>query len=222
MAENISRQEWVDRYVRDEQMVDEINEFEQALMASPEMQEDLQTVLGLRETLLLEPEQNVPEDRLLPESLEGGGNWQPLALAASVLLAAFSTVMFWKVSNDSAGLQRQLDQLNQPRTRILTVAVNIMRSAGSQAPDVIVKKPEGHSAMLLDIELAPESRLQQTLRFTLVDESGTTVLSWGGIEIDGGRAEVLLNSEQIPATALWLEIASDGGQLLERRLLEFR
>jgi hypothetical protein len=79
MAKQTSREAWVDRYVRDELKVDEINEFEQALMASPEMQEDLQTVLGLRETLLLEPEQNVPEDSLLPESLEGaatGNRWR--------------------------------------------------------------------------------------------------------------------------------------------------
>ena len=224
MAEDTSRQQWIDRYVRNELTVEEITEFELALIDSPQMQKGLEAVLGLREALLLEPDpgQETAGDDLLPESLSGGGNWRSLAMVASVLLAVFSTVMFWKVSNDSAALQNQLDLLSQPRTVLLTVPVNIMRSASSQEPDVIVKIPTGHSAMMLDIELNPASRQQQSLGFALLDEAGTAVLKWNATAGADGHVEALLNSEQVPASRLWLEISSEGGQVLDRRLLEFR
>ena len=224
MAENTSRQQWIDRYVRNDLTVEEITEFELALMESPQMQKGLEAVLGLREALLLEPDpgQETGVDDLLPESLSGGGNWRSLAMVASVLLAVFSTVMFWKVSNDSAALQNQLDLLSQPRTVLLTVPVNIMRSASSQEPDVIVKIPTGHSAMMLDIELNPASRQQPSLGFALLDEAGTAVLKWSATAGATGHVEALLNSEQVPASRLWLEISSEDGQVLDRRLLEFR
>jgi hypothetical protein len=222
MAKQSARQVWVDRYVRDELAVDETVKFEQALMDSPAMQQNLETALGLREALLLEPEQNVPRNGLLPEPLPGGGNWQPVALAASVLLAVFSSVMFWKVSNDSAGLQNQLDLLKQPRTQVLTVPVNIMRSASNRTPDVIIQKPVGHSAILLDIELGPAASNFEELVFELVDDDGTAISSWNAAPVQSGRASVLLNSEQVPSTRLWLQISSNTGQKLGQRLLEFR
>jgi hypothetical protein len=139
-----------------------------------------------------------------------------------VILAVFSTVMFWKVGNDSADLQHQVDLLSQPRTQVLTVPVNIMRSAGSQTPDVIVQKPTGHAAILLDIELAPPSRQLDDVHFALLDQGGKAVANWVATPSPQGRASVLLNSEQIPVSQLWLEISSRSGDLIERRLLEFR
>lgn len=68
-------------------------------------------------------------------------------------------------------LQRQLDLLNQPRSQVLTVPVNIMRSAHGQVPDVIVQKPAGRAAILLDIELGPLARKLELLEFALVDEA---------------------------------------------------
>jgi tryptophan 2,3-dioxygenase len=56
MAENTSRQQWIDRYVREELTVEEITEFEEALMESSVMQSELEAVLGLREALLHEPD----------------------------------------------------------------------------------------------------------------------------------------------------------------------
>lgn len=222
MAKQTSRQVWVDRYVREELAVEETVEFEQALMESSAMQQDLETALGLREALLLEPEQSLPRNGLLPESLPGGGNWQPVALAASLLLAVFSTVMFWKVSNDSAGLQNQLDLLNQPLTQVLSVPVNIMRSTSNRTPDVIIQKPAGHSAILLDIELGSAARELEELIFELVDDGGVALLSWNTAPTKSGRASVMLSSERIPSARLWLQISSSEGRTLERRLLEFR
>ena len=53
-SDRTSRQEWVDRYVRDELSVEEIAAFELALLDSPEMQKELETTLALRQLLLFE------------------------------------------------------------------------------------------------------------------------------------------------------------------------
>jgi hypothetical protein len=143
MAENTSRQQWIDRYVREELTVEEITEFEEALMESSVMQSELEAVLGLREALLHEP-------------------------------------------------------------------------------DVIAQKPTGHSALLLDIELNSVSRQQQALDFTLVDEAGAVVLSWNAAVGPDGHVDALLNSEEVPASRLRLDISAEDGQVLDQRLLEFR
>jgi hypothetical protein len=222
MAKQTSREAWVDRYLREELTVEEMADFEVALMDSSAMQQELETAMGLREMLLFEAEQGIGTDNLLPESLSGVSKWRHLAVAATVTLAGFSTFMFWKVSYDSAELQRQVDLLSQPRSHVLTVPVNIMRSAGGQTPDVIVQKPASLSAILLDIELGPRSLEHESLNFALVDDAGTSVIDWRAAPSADGRAEVLLNSEQVPAVRLWLQINSSDGQQLERRLLEFR
>ena len=222
MPKQTSRQAWVDRYIRDELTVDEMAEFEASLMESPGMQQELETVLGLREALRCESKQEIGTVDLLPNSLSRVGKWQSPALAATVILAVFSTVMFWKVSNDSADLQRELNLLSQPRTQILSVPVNITRSVGRQTPVVIVQKPAGHSAILLDIELGSRARELDMLAFALIDDAGNYILTWTAAPAADGRASVMLNNEQVPASRLWLQISSGDGQVLERSLLEFR
>ncbi len=107
-------------------------------------------------------------------------------------------------------------------TFLQSVPVNIMRSASSRTPDVIIQKPVGHSAILLDIELGPAAGKLEELVFELVDDDGTVITSWNATPTQSGRASVLLNSEQVPSSRLWLQISSSTGQKLERRLLEFR
>ena len=54
MPEQISIQVWIDHYIRDKLTVDEMTEFEVWLMESPGMQQELETILGLREVLLFD------------------------------------------------------------------------------------------------------------------------------------------------------------------------
>lgn len=224
MPEQISRQDRVDRYVRDELSPEETAAFETELLESPAMQKELETVLALRGALALEAE--TQEARAAGneanEPLSENANWRRLALAASVALAVFSTVMLWKVGNDAAGLERELQALGQPRTELLTVAVPIMRSASEQTPDVIIQKPAGRAAILLDIELGLAAREQNRLEFALVDPEGATVLAWQSAPAADGRATAVINSEHLPASRLWLQINAGDGEPLERRLLEFR
>jgi hypothetical protein len=65
-----SRLEWVDRYVRDELSVEEIAAFELALLDSPEMQQELETTLALRQLLLFHYQKlNLPTIRVISNSL---------------------------------------------------------------------------------------------------------------------------------------------------------
>jgi len=227
MVRKASSQAWVDRYVRDELTMDEVAKFETELLGSPRLQQELETAISLRRILQAEtvlPRRD-PVTMVEEESTSGwppgGSGWHTPAVAASLLLAVFSTFMFWKTGNDSRELQRRLDQLAQPRGAVLTVPVDIMRSAGAQTPAVIVQKPGGRAAILLDIELGQAALEFSELEFALTDESGNLLAGWLAKPGTNGRAQVVLNNEQLPAARVWLEIFTFGGQLIDRRLLEF-
>lgn len=216
-------QAWVDQYLRDELTASEIAEFEQALMDSPGLQQELENALALRE--ILKHDTSAAEDKVASRRFfpVRAGARLPAGLAAAIALAVFSTLMFWKVSSDAEGLREALAVQAQPVSGILTVPVDLMRAApDSRSPDVVVVKPPASQGILLDIELAPASRDRGELGFSLSRADGARVVSWRGTPTADGRAQVLFRSEQLPAGRLWLEIASGEDQPLERRLLEFR
>ena len=209
---------WVDRYLRNELNAEDEAAFETALFDSPELQQQLETALAIRQSFEL-------DDRVNKQSvLQHSGrrsHWQPLALAASVVLAAFSTTMYWKVSNEVVGLQSEIKQLNQPRAGLLTVPVDIMRSAGSQTPDVIIQKPAVSSAVVLDIELSSAVDGLDSINAALVDDQGAELLSWESSRTPLGRSQVVFSSSQLPNGRVWLEMSDKQGKVLDRRLLEF-
>lgn len=224
MLDQSPKEHWVDGYLRGKLSADDVEAFETALLESPELQAELETALALRALLSREPDE-AKQEATQPRPLQpqsGPENWQPVALAASFILAVVSTVMWWKTGNDAAGLERQMQALSQPIAEVLIVPVPIMRSIGSQTPDVIIQKPQGRAAILLDIELGLRARQEAQLDFSLVDPAGETVLSWQSAPGDAGRATAVIKSGQISASRLWLHIADPEGEVLERRLLEFR
>jgi len=214
----------VDRYVRDQLSPKEIAAFETELLESPTLQQELEAVLALH--TLLDTELAAESGKGIADQpaqvLETKADWNRLALAATVILAVLSTVMWWKTGNDASDLGRQLEIVSLPQTNVLTVVVPIMRSASSRTPDVIVQKPVGEAAIILDIELGLQAREQEQLNFELVDPGGKTLLSWQSSPAEDGRATVLIDNRQIPASRLWLRINASNGNTLERRLLEFR
>jgi hypothetical protein len=214
----------VDRYVRDQMSAAEAADFEAEMLESAVLQEELETALALRAALqqvaALET-RRIAGDRARGHQV-AKPDWRSFALAATVVLAVISTVMWWKVGIDAADLEQQLQSHAQPTSQLLAVKVPIMRSAGGQTPDVIVQKPAGRAAILLDIELGLRAREQAQLDFALVDPEGATLLAWQSAPTDDGRATAIIDNQQIPASRLWLQINTSNGELLERRLLEFR
>ena len=211
----------VDRYVRDELSADEVVAFEEQLLEDPQLQDELEAVLALKETLTQQNQldANIEE----PEDLPSGGNqWSSMAIAASVLLAIVSTTFYWRTSVEAGRLQEQLTALQAPRTSVLNVAVNIMRSAGSKTPDVIIQKPAGHGVMVLDIELSTGFHKLDSINFQLQAGENESVLSWSAPPTTSGRASVVLNAEAVPDGMVYLQMSDPSGMLREKRLLEFR
>lgn len=215
---------WVDWYLRDELSAEDEAAFETAVLESPELQNELEASLALRAALARDARDARRADRIEPARAPRSewGGWKALPLAASVTLAVLSTVMWWKADNEAVGLERQLEVLAQPASRVLTVDVPIMRSFSAETPDVIIQKPEGRAAILLNIELGLQSRELALLNFALVDPAGKTVVAWQSAPGREGRATAIIENRQIPASRLWLQISSGEHELLERRLLEFR
>lgn len=211
---------WIDRYLRSELSQDEEAALETALLDSPELQDELEVALAMREALRLDDE-NEPAVKEEPlDYLKGKHNWQPLAMAASVLLALFSTTMYWKVSNESAALQQQVDALNQPHASVLTVYMDIMRSAGG-TPDIIIQKPAANALVLLDIELSPQGQRMDSILMSLKTESATEGLIWRVEVAASSRVTVAFTSGQLPDGRAWLEMSDPQGKVFERRLMEF-
>lgn len=221
MVEQDMNNNIVDRYVRDELSDDEVVAFEEQLLEDPELQKELEAVLALKQALTLQNQLEAePEE---PEQLLSGGNqWSTMAIAASVLLAIVSTTFYWRSSVEAGRLQEQLAALQAPRTSVLNVAVNIMRSAGSSTPDVIIQKPAGHAVIVLDIELSPGFHKLDSINFQLQAGEDTPVLSWIAPPTSSGRASVVLNAEAVPDGMVYLQISDPSGKLQEKRLLEFR
>ncbi len=223
MTKRTKNQERVDQYLRGKLSTPDVEAFELELMDSIDLQQELETTLALRGAMAFDakrqPASNVAE--LLPES-SGPSAWRRLAMAAAIALAVLSTLMWWKTGSDLVDLEGRMEALAAPLGEVLAVPVPVMRSSGGQTPDVMVQKPEGRTAILLDIELGLAARERNSLEFALVDPQGETVLSWQSAPNASGHATAVVSSEQVPASRLWLQISDATGDELERRLLEFR
>ncbi len=224
MTERRGDIELVDMYVRNAMTGDEEADFEVRMLESPQLQQHVQTALAIRESLKLQ--ETIGESSSDPLSrdhhLKPGYSWGRTALAASVLLAVVSTMMLVKTSIESNQLKHQIADLIQPQTSVLTIPVNIMRSAGSGTPDVIVQKPSDGSVIQLDIELSGQAQAQPSLLFSLLSGGQDSIISWQVSPSANGRSTVLIRSEQIPTGLVQLQITDVDGNILDRHLLEFR
>ncbi len=223
MAEQIDNSDFnqVDRYLKDELSPEEEAAFEERLLDDPELQVELESALAIRETL--KAESQLESDAGYPATKAAHSNsWAPLAMAASVVLAVVSTTLYWRSSVETGMLQEQLDALQAPRTSVLKVKVDIMRSSGSVTPDRIIQKPKGNGAIFLDIELSENLKEVEQVQFQLVPKNGEPVFSWLASPISG-RSSVILDVMAIPTGMMYLDMSEPGNEASsDRRLLEFR
>ncbi len=221
MAEYDINNDWVDRYVRDDLNAEEEIAFEEKLLEDPELQQELKAALAIKETF--KRTDLVTGDVVDPSvSTSTRNSWTPFAMAASVLLAVASTTLLWRANIETDGLRQQLEALQQPRTSVLNVPVDIMRSAGNGSPDVIIQKPGSQGVIVLDVELSSRFSQLDQINFELSKENGGQFLAWSSSPSPKGRASVVLNSESIPDGRVILTMNAPGSQLKETRLLEFR
>lgn len=223
MTERPTDIELADLYVCDMLPADEEAALELRMLESPELQEHVQTALAIQQSVKLDQEcHETGREDMGAGHIETGGGWRNWALAASVLLSVVATLMLAKFNVESEQLRLRIAELSQPQTSVLNVPVNIMRSSGAGTADVIVQKPPAGAAIQLDIELDAQSQNQAPLGFSLLDDTDTLIISWQASPSTDGRATALIRSEQIPTGLLQLTISSADGDVLDRRLLEFR
>ena len=217
---------WADSYVRDQLNPGKMAEFEAALLDSPELQQQLETSLGMRRAMSLE---------LDLEGKAGGHaavtaplkprvrNYLPgMAVAASLLLAMFTTVMYWRADNENSTLLTHMADLSQPSGTVLSVPVDIMRSLGDGVPDVIIKKPEGQAVLVLDIELGRALVGAGPVNLVLRNLQDEELFSWESANTTGGRLSTAFQASSLPEGKVWLELSDAAGKNVDSRLLEFR
>jgi len=221
MTEQGKFDDWVDRYVRDELSEAEMEEFEERLMTDSDLQSQLEAVFLMKEALKLESEAetNTAEDAV---TIPWRNQWSPMAIAASVLLAVVSTTLYWRSNVEIGQLQDQVTALQAPRTSVLTVPVDIMRSAGRATPDVIVEIPAGHSAIVLDIELSARFQNLPSVDFELIPQDSEAVLAWAAAPAGSDTVKVVLDSELVPVGMIQLRMSDPDSDVQESRLLEIR
>jgi len=221
MIEQAQYGEWVDRYVRDELSDAEVVVFEEQLLEDTELQSELEAILVIKQALKLDVTGEMGSAESA-ENTHGHNQWSTYAMAASVLLAVVSTTFYWRSSVEAGHLKEQIANLQAPRTSVLNVPVNIMRSGGNSTPDVIIQKPAGQGVIVLDIELSARFQSLDAINFELLTANSTTILKWTAAANSSDRASVVLNSELIPDGLVHLQMSDPSGKLHESRLLEFR
>ena len=221
MTDHKFNSDWVYRYIRDQLSAGEQAAFEEALLEDTELQSEVEACLAIRETLKRETDRLQVPTKSVPKSASSNV-WTSWAMAASVLLAVVSTSALWRINIENNTMQSQIEALQLPRTDVLRVSLDIMRSSGGSTPDAIIRKPPGRSAILLDIELSPRFQELDRVDFSLQREDGEPVFNWSAEPGRDGYASVVLNSESVPEGVLYLHISGSRGRLVEKRSLEFR
>lgn len=214
----------VDRYVRGEFDGVETAAFEAELLESPRLQDALEVSLGLQRLVeggLDEPaaEANLPR---APGDAAGGSapHWTAWAIAASIVLAATMGTFLWRSELENTRLQSRLAELDQPVQAVLTVPLDVMRSASTRTPDVRIRKPAGGALLILDVEVAAQLLDAGALRLELRDSSGAVLRDWSGAPGESGRIELALRTDQLPDGVLELRMSDPASAASDSRLVE--
>lgn len=215
MAEYEITEEWVDRYLRDELDDEERDAFELELMNSPELSKALTAAMGLQQALELGEEHLPDSDPGDVSPLGPSRGWRTFAMAASLLLAVFSTTMYWRTSNE-------VSVLRAPVGQVLTVPVEVMRSGSETEAPRAVAIPNEADLVLFDIEIPADHADEAVLDMRLSAQDGEEILSWQSSPLPIGNHNVAVRASQLPRGQAVLEARNPDGELIYRRLLEFR
>ncbi len=231
--------DWIDRYLRNTLSDQDEADFETALLQSVDLQRAVENVLCIRQALRLQQRTEAANPVVvgnveLVESAAPGKtsdrakarddrrNWGSAAMVATVVLGVFSTTAWWQSSQQVAVLQDELAVLSQPRTDVLTVPIDIMRSGGGLTPDAVIEVPVENSVLVLDVELGMQAAGQDKLLARFRDLDRSEIMAWVTGPVENGRIKLVFDAPQMPQGTVWLELSSKNDELLDKRLLEFR
>jgi hypothetical protein len=220
MTDPANQEMQVERYLANRMTDDEVARFEQQLLASTELQDEVELALAIKQAM---PHDAVRPGPKVPATIPTR-KWQPLALAASVSLAVLTSYLYVDQRKDNIDLRTQLELADQPNANVTIVPVRIFRSSTSLDPnpvaDVVVRKPAVGGVVILDIELDSQTREQPNLSAKLADSTEQELASWS-IQPGSQSTRISLPVERIPDGMLKLAISGDEGTVLRTHWIEF-
>lgn len=224
MTENNAMSARVDRYVRGELDDGETTAFETELLESPQLQDALEVALGLQSAVKRERRQCPAQIIHLQASGRTVGTpprrrpqW---ALAASIAFAAGVAALLWRSGVENAQLNSRIVELTRPVETVLTVPLDVMRSAGSLAPDVRIRKPAGAAVLILDVEVPAQMADASSLNVELRKDQGAELLRWSARPNASGRIQFALRTDQLPDGRLTLHLSDPASGDADSRSIE--
>ena len=214
----------VDRYVRGELNDSETLAFEAELLESAELQDALEVAVGLQRAAWLETEERDAGIIQLhsPANAEVSPppRWPIAALAASLAVAAFAGVLLWQSEAENARLSARIAELAQPPDSVLTVPLDVMRSAASGTPDVRIRKPAGAALLILDVEVAAQLLNVPMLALQVSRAPGAALLNMSAAPDADGRIQVALRADRLPDGILELRMSDPESGRADTRVIE--
>ena len=224
MSELVMESNRVDLYVKGQLNAEETVAFEADLLESPRLQQAVEDVLSLQH--VLDIEQQLIEAGVVDETAEDTPGWRQLpgvrqwSMAASMILAAGAVVLLWRSEVHNEHLRSQISTLNQPVGRVLTIPLDIMRSAHSSTPDVRIRKMPDPALLVLDVEVTAQMSNSKVLELELFNGKSDELASWSANPAQNGRIQIAFRSDHLPNGLLSLKISDPGSGTSETRLLE--
>lgn len=219
MADRIFDSSWVDRYVLNELSHDEALAFEAALFDSEALRSDVEAALSLQSILSLDEETSTEALSSSEQAPRRAQPWQPLAMAASLVVGVFGFAMWLTSSSEISDLRERLTELSQGASEIVIKRIDVTRSS-STASGTPVLKPDGNALLVLDIELSSRTENLDQVRINLIHENDNVLSSWSGDTTDLDRVSLGVRASQLPEGSLSLEFHRADGELLEKRRIE--
>lgn len=224
MTENTAMSARVDRYLRGELDEGETWAFETEVLESPELQDALEVALGLKSAVKRERRPSPAQIIHLPASGRTAGTpprrRPPWALAASIAIAAGAAGLLWRSGVENAQLNSRIVALTRPVETVLTVPLDVMRSAGSQASDVRIRKPAGAAVLILDVEVPAQMANASPLNVELRQDQGAELLRWSANPNASGRIQFALRTDQLPDGRLILHMSNPASGDADSRSIE--
>ncbi|NNK52212.1 MAG: hypothetical protein HKO99_11510, partial [Xanthomonadales bacterium] len=128
--------------------------------------------------------------------------------------------LLWRSETENAFLNSRVTALEQPVQSVLTVPLDVMRSFGSDTPDVRIRKPAGPALLILDIEVSAPMAGAPALGLELHKEQGDQILQLSSVPDADGRIQLALRTDQLPDGIVTLRISESASGPADTRFIE--
>lgn len=214
----------VERYVGNHMRAQEEALFEEHLLTSIELQNEVEVALAMQQALKHDSARPKSELSAASTRNRNSNRWQTYALAASVTMAVLTGYLYFDQAKENKSLQAGLESARQPNTNVALIPVRVFRSAENSSDkrtaDLVVRKPPPGSVVVLDIELDSLAQQQAQLSATLADESLAELASWS-IFPGSQHTQIVLPVEQIPDGLIRLNLLGQDDSLVRTQWIQF-